>query len=210
MKENPTDAFELEAKNLGYKNIIGVDEVGRGPLCGPVVVAGVLIPNGFDTSDIRDSKQLSAKKRSELYEKIRSSCFTSVSQIDAKLIDEVNIREATKMAMRDVINGMYLSVDADFALVDGDFVPSALSIPARAIIGGDRKSISIAAASIVAKVCRDRELEIMHVFYPVYNWKKNKGYGTKEHLDAIKVYGITKYHRKTFGGVREHVPVAKN
>lgn len=205
MNKNPNDDFELMARNLGYKAVIGVDEAGRGPLCGPVVAAAVLIPDGFDASEIRDSKQLTYKKRAELYEKIRGGCFNSIAQVDAKVIDEINIREATKMAMRQAIEYMRIAHDADFVLIDGDFVPDSLSIPAKPIIGGDRKSISIAAASILAKVWRDRELEVMHVFHPVYNWKKNKGYGTAEHRQAISLYGVTNYHRKTFGGVREYV-----
>lgn len=201
----PSDDFELQARNLGYKCIIGVDEAGRGPLCGPVVAGAVYIPDGFDTTGIRDSKQLSANKRAELDARIRAGCIVSVAQVGVRVIDEINIREATKLAMRNVINNMAAKAGADFVLIDGDFVPEALSIPAKPIIAGDQKSVSIAAASIVAKVWRDRELEAMDVIYPMYNWKKNKGYGTKEHRDAIALYGVTAYHRKTFGGVREYV-----
>lgn len=206
MKQPPTNDLELELKNKGYKFIVGVDEVGRGPLCGPVVAAAVCIPDGFDTFGIRDSKQLSSKKRSYLYDKIRYECYSSITQVDAQLIDVINIREATKLAMRNAIDGVQ---QADFALIDGDFVPDLISIPARAIVGGDRKSVSIAAASIIAKVWRDEELRAMHCMYPMYNWLHNKGYGTQEHRDAIALNGITDYHRKTFGGVKEHVKLER-
>jgi ribonuclease HII len=206
----PTNDLELALKNKGYKFIVGVDEVGRGPLCGPVVAAAVCIPDGFDTSEIRDSKQLSSNKRSYLYDKIRHECFNSLAQVDATLIDIINIREATKLAMGNAISFLQARYPVDFVLIDGNFVPESVSIPARAIIGGDRKSVSIAAASIIAKVWRDEELRAMHCMYPVYNWKQNKGYGTQEHRDAIALHGITDYHRKSFGGVREYVKVAKD
>ena len=206
MKQPPTNDLELELKNKGYKFIVGVDEVGRGPLCGPVVAAAVCIPDGFDTSGIRDSKQLSSKKRSYLYDKIRYECCSSITQVDAQMIDLINIREATKLAMRNAIDGVQ---QADFALIDGDFVPDLISIPARAIVGGDRKSVSIAAASIIAKVWRDEELRAMHCMYPMYNWLQNKGYGTQEHRDAIALNGITDYHRKSFSGVRGHVKLER-
>lgn len=198
----PTLNFELHAKNMGYSYVIGVDEAGRGPLCGPVVAASVNIPDGFDTSEINDSKKLTAKKREYLYDKIKAECRHSVKYVSAEFIDVINIREATKLAMRMVINDIE---EADLALIDGDFVPNLIHIPAQPIIGGDKRSISIAAASILAKVWRDREMEALHTLYPVYNWQKNKGYGTLEHREAIKTYGITRYHRKTFGGVKEHL-----
>lgn len=171
-------------------------------LSGPVVAAAVWIPDGFDTTGINDSKKLSSKKRELFYNKITQSCVYDVFEVDNNIIDAINIREATKLVMRNCINGIE---GADFALVDGNFVPEFIDIPARPIIKGDSKSVSIAAASIVAKVHRDRILDALHVMYPIYNWKQNKGYGTKEHRDAIKLYGVTKYHRKTFGGVKQFV-----
>lgn len=203
-KNKPTYDLELELKNKGYQCIIGVDEVGRGPLMGPVVAAAVYIPDGFDTSEINDSKKLSSKKRRVLYNKIINGCKYATSHVDERIIDAINIREATKLAMRHVIQSLsYLG--ADFALVDGNFIPNLIDIPAQPVIGGDSKSVSIAAASIVAKVRRDDEIAALHTIYPVYNWKQNKGYGTKEHREAIKLYGITPCHRKSFSGVKEYI-----
>jgi len=202
MKNKPTYDIELDLRNQGYKHIIGIDEAGRGPLMGPVVAAGVCITDGFDTSEINDSKKLSAKKREYLYDKIINECYYAVVEVNEKTIDEFNIREATKLAMRNVI---YLMQDADFAIIDGNFLPENIDIPARCIIKGDSLSVSIAAASIVAKVTRDRMIMSCHKEYPIYGWNRNKGYGTKEHRDAIALYGPTIYHRKTFGGVREYV-----
>lgn len=202
MNSIPTYDLELELKNKGYKYIIGVDEVGRGPLAGPVVAAAVWIPDGFDTTGIKDSKKLSSKKRELFYNKITEECKYAIAEVDNNIIDADNIRESTKFAMRNCINDMQ---GADFALVDGNFIPEFIDIPARYVIKGDSKSVSIAAASIVAKVYRDRILDALHVMYPVYNWKQNKGYGTEEHRDAIKLYGVTPYHRKTFGGVKQFV-----
>lgn len=202
MTIKPTHDIELGLKNQGYKCIIGIDEAGRGPLMGPVVAAGVYIPDGFDTSEIRDSKKLSAKKREYLCNKITLGCVLAIAQVDQKMIDEINILEATKLAMRNVI---YLMKKADYAIIDGNFVPSNIDIPAKAIIGGDNLSVSIAAASIVAKVIRDEMVMRMHKELPIYGWDKNKGYGTKEHREAIRIYGPSVYHRKTFGRVKEYV-----
>lgn len=205
-KAKPTFALELQLKNEGYQCIVGVDEAGRGPLSGPVVAAAVYIPDGFDTSDINDSKKLSSKKRELLYNKIREECIWAISQVDEKLIDQINIREATKLAMR---NAVYKLDKADFALIDGNFIPEFLYIPAQAVVGGDGLSLSIAAASIVAKVRRDHLMEALHARYPVYNWKQNKGYGTEEHRKAIELYGPSPYHRKSFAGVKEWTSLNK-
>jgi len=202
MTNAPTLDLELELKNKGYRYIIGVDEVGRGPLMGPVVAAAVHIPDGFDISEIKDSKKLSSKKRRLFYNVIVKECSYTVASVDEKMIDAINIREATKLAMR---NAIIHHFEADFALVDGNFLPDLINIPAQAVVKGDNLSASIAAASIVAKVERDSLVEALHTFHPVYNWKSNKGYGTREHREAIKLYGITPYHRKSFSGVKEHV-----
>jgi len=198
----PTYDIELDLKNQGYKHIIGIDEAGRGPLMGPVVAAGVYIPDGFDTSEINDSKKLSAKKREYLHDKIVAECPHAIAKVDEKMIDEINIREATKLAMRNVI---YLANYADIAIIDGNFIPENIDITAKAIIGGDHLSVSIAAASIVAKAVRDMIVMTYHNKYPIYGWDRNKGYGTQEHMEAIKIYGPSPYHRKTFGGVKEYV-----
>lgn len=200
--DRPTYNIEYKLRNEGYKYIIGIDEAGRGPLMGPVMAAGVHIVDGFDTSEIRDSKKLSARKRDALYNRIMIECGVYICAIDAEIIDEINIREATKLAMRSII---YQMDEADYALIDGDFIPRNIDIPAKAVIGGDNLSISIAAASIIAKVSRDMVVMEMHKEYPIYGWDRNKGYGTKEHREAIKLYGPCIYHRKTFGRVREYV-----
>jgi len=202
MKNKPTYDIELRLRNEGYNYIIGIDEAGRGPLMGPVVAAGVYIPDGFDTSEIKDSKKLSAKKREYLYNKITAECGWATGQVDEKLIDIMNIAQATKLAMRQVI---YKMDKADMALIDGNFLPESLDITEKCIVGGDNLSVSIAAGSIVAKVTRDRMIMELHKEYPIYSWDKNKGYGTKEHMEAIKIYGPSIYHRKTFGRIREYV-----
>lgn len=202
MMIKPTYDIELDLKNQGYKYIIGIDESGRGPLMGPVVAVGVYIPDGFDTSEINDSKKLSAKKREYLYDKIIAECDWAIGQVDEKLIDIMNIAQATKLAMRQVI---YQMNKADFVLIDGNFLPENMDIPERCIINGDNLSVSIAAGSIVAKVTRDRMIMELHKEYPIYGWDRNKGYGTREHREAIKLYGPCVYHRKTFGRVREYI-----
>ena len=198
----PTYDIELDLINQGYKHIIGIDEAGRGPLMGPVVAAGVCIFDGFDTSQINDSKKLASKKREYLYDKITNECDWAIGQVDEKLIDEINIFQATKLAMRQAIYKMY---EADFVLIDGNFLPENIDIPEKCIIKGDSLSVSIAAASIVAKVTRDRMIMELHEKLPIYAWDKNKGYGTKEHKESIALYGASLYHRKTFSGVKEHV-----
>ena len=202
MKTKPTLDIELELKNQGYKYIIGVDEAGRGPLAGPVVAAAVHIPDGFDTSGINDSKKLSSKKRELFYNNIIESCDYHVYEIDHNTIDSMNIRESTKLAMRWAIMGV---PKADYAIVDGNFLPDFLDLPAQYVIGGDAKSISIAAASIVAKVYRDRIMKELHEKLPVYGFDRHKGYGTQFHRDMIKQYGPSFYHRKSFSGVKEYV-----
>ena len=203
LKNKPTLEFELSLKKQGYKYIIGVDEAGRGPLAGPVVAAAVYIPDGFNVEGINDSKKLSSKKRELFYNKIVTECEYSVAFVDERVIDAINIREATKLAMQRAIN--YFNDKADFAIVDGNFIPDMISIPARPIIDGDAQSFSIAAASIVAKFTRDAHMEALDYIYPIYGFAKHKGYGTKDHLEAIRTYGPSYAHRKTFGGVKEYV-----
>jgi len=201
-KTKPTLDIELELKNQGYKYIIGVDEAGRGPLAGPVVAAAVHIPEGFDTSGINDSKKLSSKKRELFYNTIMENCDHHVYEVDHNTIDAVNIREATKMAMRWAIMGVS---KADYAIVDGNFLPDFLDLPAKCVIGGDAKSISIAAASIVAKVTRDRIMQELHKQMPIYGFDKHKGYGTQFHREMIQLYGPCWVHRKSFKCVKEYV-----
>ena len=202
MKTKPTYNLELGLKNKGYQYIIGIDEAGRGPLAGPVVAAAVYLPDGFDTTGINDSKKLSSKKRELFYNKITRACPYAISEVDEKLIDEINIREATKLAMRKVVYNMS---EADFVLVDGNFVPEFIDIPAQMVIGGDRLSVSIAAASIIAKVWRDRIMDSYHMRWPAYGFNTNRGYGTKHHREVIKMIGPCSIHRKTFRRVKEYV-----
>jgi ribonuclease HII len=196
--------LENELKTQGFNYIIGVDECGRGALCNSVVASAVHISEGFDVSGIKDSKKLSKKNREKQFERIIINCRYSIGLVSEKTIDKINIKEATKLAMKKAI---LVFDSADFVLVDGNFIPSGLNICAKPVIKGDSLSVSIAAASIVAKVFRDGLMDILHSEFPIYNWKKNKGYGTKEHRNAIEKYGPCKYHRKTFGRVKEFINV---
>ncbi|MEG2457860.1 MAG: ribonuclease HII [Bacilli bacterium] len=192
--------YEEELYNSGYKLIAGIDEVGRGPLVGPVVTACVILPVGFYHKDIKDSKLLSEKKRNEMTKLIKENaiCY-SVGVIDAKTIDKVNILNATVLAMKQSIDNM--KIKPDYILIDA--VKLDISIPSTSIIKGDQKSESIAAASIIAKVYRDEIMYELDLLYPNYNFRSNKGYGTREHMNAIKEYGVIKEHRRSFRPVRE-------
>lgn len=190
------DTFEKIAYQEGYQIIAGIDEAGRGPLAGPVVAAAVILPPGYLNSEIKDSKKLSAGKREELYEIINKEAVAiGMMVVDADIIDRVNILQATLQAMRDAV--LELPASPDFLLIDGNQRIPILT-PQKPIVKGDSLSISIAAASIIAKVSRDRIMEMYHRQFPQYNFQQNKGYGTKEHLDAIKQFGICKIHRKSF------------
>ena len=181
----------------GRSHIAGVDEVGRGPLAGPVVAAAVILPRDFDVLGIDDSKKLSPKKREELFEVIKEKALAwAVGWVGPERIDEINILEATKEAMTQAVQG--LSLQPDHVLIDGNFTVRALSLPQTAIVKGDANSTSIAAASILAKVTRDRYMEEMDAVYPGYAFASNKGYGTKAHYDGLKAQGPTPIHRKTF------------
>ena len=181
----------------GRSLIAGVDEVGRGPLAGPVVAAAVILPHDFDVLGIDDSKKLSPKKREELAEVIREKALAwSVGWVGPERIDEINILEATKEAMTQAVQG--LSLQPDHVLIDGNFTVRALALPQTAIVKGDANSTSIAAASILAKVTRDRYMEEMDAVYPGYAFASNKGYGTKAHYDGLKAQGPTPIHRRSF------------
>lgn len=180
----------------GYKYIAGVDEAGRGPLAGPVYAAAVILPPDIRLDGINDSKKLSPKKREELFDEItgKAVCY-SIFSVDEKKIDEINILNATHMAMNGAVDG--LSIKPDYVIIDGNSIKNMI-YPHETIVKGDAKSISIAAASILAKVARDRYITKMAEVYPEYGFEKHKGYGTKEHTDAILKYGVTPIHRKTF------------
>lgn len=178
---------EQELWNNGYSLVCGVDEAGRGPLCGPVVAAAVILPKGLYIEGLNDSKKISPKKRDMLFDAICTSAIAySIQQGSVEEINATNILEATMNAMRRAV--LQLDPKADFALVDGNIARN-FPIPAKPVIGGDAISPSIAAASILAKVTRDRLCLEMHEQFPMYNIAKHKGYGTKEHMEALKKYG---------------------
>lgn len=181
--------------------VAGVDEVGRGPLAGPVVTAAVILPHDFDLIDVNDSKKLSPKKRQALFPKILEKAVSvSVGLANNDVIDQINIYEADRVAMAHAVQG--LKVKPDVLLVDAMNVP--LNIPQVKLIHGDAKSNSIAAASIVAKVFRDNLMDAYGELYPEYNFKHNAGYGTREHMEALKKYGPTPIHRRSFAPVSEY------
>lgn len=188
--------LELIGDGKTYQFICGVDEAGRGPLCGPVAAAAVIMPKDSIIPGVNDSKKLTEKKRDALYEAITKEAVAySVCLIDNHEIDQINILNATLKAMEQAING--LSVKADFALIDGN-QNRGITTPNRTVVKGDAKSYSIACASILAKVTRDRLMDEYDKAYPEYGFAKHKGYGTKAHYEALSAYGITPIHRKTF------------
>ena len=203
MSDQALDLYEFEEKlyDEGFYNICGVDEVGRGPLVGPVVCACVVLPKDYYNEEINDSKKISEKKRERLFDTIMNDAIgVGIGISSEKIIDEVNILEATKLAMKEAINKC--SVKPEHVLIDA--VKLDVDIPSTSIIKGDAKSISIAAASVIAKVTRDRMMYDLDKKYPMYELASNKGYGTKKHIEAIKKYGITKFHRLSFKPVSEY------
>lgn len=190
------DTYEKLAYLEGYRYIAGVDEAGRGPLAGPVVAAAVIFPKKFINKEINDSKKLSAAKRETLYDIIKNEAIAvGVGVADSDLIDQINILRASLQAMSEAVQE--LDIVPDYLLVDGLYrVP--LPCPQKPIVKGDALSISIAAASIIAKVSRDRIMEMYHRQFPQYNFIRNKGYGTKEHRIALKEFGMCKIHRRSF------------
>ncbi len=190
-----SELFEYDKAFLP-KTVAGVDEVGRGPLAGPVVCACVIMPLDEMIDGVNDSKKLSEKKREQLYDLLREKAISySVAEISPAVIDEVNIYQATKLCMKKAIEG--LSVKPSLVLVDA-MSDLDVSVPCKAIIKGDAQSYNIAAASIIAKVYRDRLMREMSEKYPEYGFSNNKGYGTREHIQALKTYGKTEIHRESF------------
>jgi len=196
-------AHELLAARRGFRTIAGVDEAGRGPLAGPVVAAAVILPAGLILPDVNDSKKLTAAMREELFELItREAISVGVGIGDHDLIDRINILQATLSAMSDAVNS--LTPRPDFLLIDGiSNVP--LNIQQRTVKQGDSLSLSIAAASIIAKVTRDRMMNEYDALYPGYGFASHKGYGAASHLAAIAALGPSPIHRKSFSGVKEHL-----
>ena len=199
--------FEEKAVSNGFFHVAGVDEAGRGPLAGPVVASAVILPDGFVAGEVNDSKKLTPKKRDQLYEVIMEGALAvGVGVVDAAEIDAINILQASLKAMKVAVEK--LSVSPDFLLVDGNFkVP--MMLPQEALKKGDSRSVSIAAASIVAKVTRDRMMKEYGALYPGYGLEKHQGYPTKAHREAIAELGPSPIHRRTFKGVSEYTePVA--
>ena len=191
----PDFSIETQVKSKGFKLVCGVDEAGRGPLAGPVCAAAVILDEEIE--GLNDSKKLSEKKREALFDVIKEKALSySIAFASVEEIEEHNILNATYLAMNRAIEG--LNVKADFALIDGNRVPTGISVPCETVVKGDAKSCSIAAASILAKVTRDRLMLEEDEKYPEYNFKKHKGYGTKEHTDAILKYGMSPIHRPSF------------
>lgn len=192
--------YENELYKKGINLIGGIDEVGRGPLIGPVVAACVILPKNYKLEGLTDSKKLSEKKRDKFYNILMKDAVSiGIGIVDEKEIDELNIYQATKKAMAQAVDNM--KIKPEHILVDA--MPLELDIPTTSIIKGDAKSITIAAASVIAKVTRDRMMYELDEKYPMYDLKHNKGYPTKKHLEALKKYGITKYHRLSYGPVKE-------
>ena len=189
-------SLEKELMEQGFASVCGIDEAGRGPLCGPVVAAACILPVGFELEELNDSKKLTAKKREKLFDIICENAVAyCIAEASVEEIDRLNILEADLLAMRRAIDG--LSVKADFALIDGN-IARDFQIPAKAVIHGDAISPSIAAASILAKVTRDRSCIELDRAYPQYGIAKHKGYGTKAHMQALREYGPSPIHRKQF------------
>ncbi len=197
--------FDIENQYPEY--VAGVDEVGRGPLAGPVVAACVIIPQSARAhkfiNDIKDSKKLSDKKREKIYKLIKASCYTAIAAIEPSEIDKTNILNASLKAMSQAI--AKTSKKISHALIDGNRLPVSLPCPATSIIKGDSKCISIAAASIIAKVHRDRLMKELARQYPSYGWEQNMGYPTKQHREALQIYGPSPHHRRSFAPVREAI-----
>ncbi len=192
----PTFEYEEAKRALGYKYICGCDEAGRGPLCGPVVAAAVILPEGEIIEGLNDSKKLSEKKREALYDEItRRAIAYGIAEATPAEIDDINILNASMLAMRRAVEK--LSLKADFALIDGN-CSRGFEIPTETVVKGDAKSYSIAAASILAKVTRDRQCKELDKLYPEYGIAKHKGYPTKDHMDAVRLHGVAPIYRKTF------------
>ncbi len=197
-----TYMYERELREKGINLIAGVDEVGRGPLVGPVVTACVILPEKFDLEGLTDSKKLSEKKREILYKEIEEQALgIGIGIVDNEEIDNINILNATKKAMKMAINNC--NVRPEHVLIDA--VKLDIDIPTTSIIKGDLKSITISAASVIAKVTRDHMLYELDKKYPMYDFKHNKGYPTKKHIEAIMEYGIIKEHRRSYSPVKEYV-----
>jgi len=195
-KEQDTFFYEQKALNAGYKRVAGIDEAGRGPLAGPVVASAVVVLDGAFSERIDDSKKLTAKQREKSFIEILKRCDVGIGCVEVDDVDRLNIYNATLLAMRNAV--MELENEPDYLLIDGKMNVDTVQ-PRTCLIRGESLSVSIACASIIAKVFRDRLMIELDVKYPQYGFKKHKGYGTREHIDAIRKHGLCRIHRKTFG-----------
>lgn len=192
----PDFAFETACHHGGYRAIAGVDEVGRGPLCGPVTTAAVILNPDNIPDGLNDSKKLGTAKREYLFDAIMGSARVGIGHASVQEIDQINILQASHLAMMRAIEE--LGGDVDYVLIDGNRAPKALTLPHECLVKGDARSCSIAAASIVAKITRDRIMSALDAEFPGYGWAKNAGYPTKEHLEALRELGVTPHHRCSF------------
>lgn len=207
-KSTPTFEYETVARKAGFMAVCGVDEVGRGPLAGPVTAAAVILDPNNIPDGLNDSKKLTAKKREALYDLLMKHADVSIAEATVEEIDEHNILRASHIAMVRAIEG--LETKADYALIDGNQMPRGLSVKSETLIKGDSLSQSIAAASIVAKVWRDRVMVTLSQQYPHYGWATNAGYGTKEHKEGLECHGVTPHHRKSFAPIHNILWQGKN
>ena len=198
----PDMSEEQAAQREGYARVCGIDEAGRGPLAGPVVAAAVILPAGYELPGLNDSKKLTAKKREQLYAELMADerVQKCIAQATVQEIDELNILRATHLAMRRAAQGLPGGVD--FCLIDGLPVPG-FPLPSRSLVKGDARCLSIAAASILAKVWRDHYMLELHREFPAYGFDRHAGYGTKAHMQAIHDHGVTIHHRRTFAPVAQ-------
>ena len=197
----PDYSFETTAHENGYRRVCGVDEVGRGPLAGPVTAAAVILDPANIPSGLNDSKALSAKRRDVLAAEIHAKAIVSIAHASVEEIDALNILRASHLAMERAVAG--LSVPADFALIDGNRMPKELPIPGELVIKGDARVLSISAASIVAKLCRDQIMVGLAQQNPQFGWDRNAGYPTTEHREALEKFGVTPHHRRSFKPVHK-------
>lgn len=193
---SPDYSFEHAAQGRGFLRIAGVDEVGRGPLAGPVTAAAVVLDPARIPEGLNDSKKLTKRARARLYEEIMQVADVSIAHASVEEIDTLNILRASHLAMMRALAG--LKTPADYALVDGNMLPRDLTLPAETIIKGDARSQSISAASIMAKVCRDCVMLSLAQQHPGYGWETNMGYGSKSHISALQNLGVTPHHRRSF------------
>jgi len=200
------DTYFLERclRQKGYSWIAGLDEVGRGPLAGPVVAAAVILRDDCDNSCFVDSKTINAEKRARLYDELRNNgAIIGLGIVSEAEIDRINILQASLLAMKKAV--LTMPAQPDFLLVDGN-QSVQMTIPQQTLVKGETKSSSVAAASIVAKVVRDDLMDQYHLQYPQYNFQQNRGYPTREHREALRVYGPCVIHRQSFKGVRDYIP----